>query len=64
MGDLSRFLQRLKKGIVMVMESKMKEGLVIHHDEADGLSSAALTKTSAGTNRFRNTPNLPGQALP
>ncbi len=44
MGDLAPFLERLKKCRENIRTSRLKEALVLHHDEADGLTSAALAK--------------------
>ena len=43
-GDLGRFLQRLEKGRDHIRASGLKEAVILHHDEADGLTSAALAK--------------------
>ena len=44
MGDLQHFLERLERARDLIRGSGMKEALVLHHDEADGLASAALAK--------------------
>jgi len=44
LGDLKHFLERLERARDLIAASGMKHALVLHHDEADGLSSAALTK--------------------
>jgi len=44
MGDLNHFLDRLEKCRRQILASGLQEALVIHHDEADGLTSAALSK--------------------
>lgn len=42
--DLNNFQDRLAKAKSAIEESGLEEGLVLHHDEADGLCSGALTK--------------------
>jgi single-stranded-DNA-specific exonuclease len=42
--DLHGFQNRLQVACSAVRESGLKEAIVLHHDEADGLTSAALTK--------------------
>jgi single-stranded-DNA-specific exonuclease len=42
--DLHGFQNRLHVASSAVRESGLKEAVVLHHDEADGLTSAALTK--------------------
>ena len=44
MEDLSGFQNRLQVAVSAVRESTIREAIVLHHDEADGLTSAALTK--------------------
>jgi len=44
LADLASFLSRLKKAKQAIGESRLTKALVIHHDEADGLSSGALSK--------------------
>ncbi len=46
MGNLDHFLERLRQCKDQIQASRLKEALVLHHDEADGLTSAALTKLS------------------
>jgi RecJ-like exonuclease len=42
--DLQGFQDRLQVAASAVRESGIREAVVLHHDEADGLTSAALTK--------------------
>ena len=44
MEGLQGFLNRLQATASVVRESGIREAVVLHHDEADGLTSAALTK--------------------
>src|SRR6266852_6499668 len=44
MSDLQHFLERLEGARDLIRGSGMEEALILHHDEADGLSSAALAK--------------------
>lgn len=44
MADLQGFQNRLHAAASAVRESGIREAVVLHHDEADGLTSAALTK--------------------
>ncbi len=44
MGDRARFLSRLERCKTTILASGLKDALIFHHDEADGLSSAALAK--------------------
>ena len=44
MGDLSGFQSRLNQAKNRLEEHDGKRALVFHHDEADGLTSAALAK--------------------
>src|SRR5713101_8632793 len=44
MKGLQGFLDRLHSTASAVQESGIREAVVLHHDEADGLTSAALTK--------------------
>src|SRR5437588_4174358 len=44
MEGLQGFLNRLQATASAVRESAIREAVVLHHDEADGLTSAALTK--------------------
>src|SRR5713226_734069 len=46
LGNLDNFLKRLKNCRDQIRASGLKEALILHHDEADGLTSAALTKLS------------------
>src|SRR3989441_12812294 len=43
-GRLHSFQGRLDSAVTAVRESGIREAVVLHHDEADGLTSAALTK--------------------
>jgi len=42
--NLDGFQDRLHLAVSAVRESTIREAIVLHHDEADGLTSAALTK--------------------
>jgi len=44
MGDLERFQSRLNQAKNRLEEHRDRRALVFHHDEADGLTSAALAK--------------------
>src|SRR2546426_11173654 len=44
MESLQGFQNRLHAAVSAVRESAIREAVVLHHDEADGLTSAALTK--------------------
>jgi single-stranded-DNA-specific exonuclease len=44
MEGLQGFLDRLHATVSAIRESGIREAVVLHHDEADGLTSAALTK--------------------
>ncbi len=44
MEDLHGFQNKLQAATSAVRESGIREAVVLHHDEADGLTSAALTK--------------------
>ena len=44
MENLDGFQDRLHLAVSAVRESTIREAIVLHHDEADGLTSAALTK--------------------
>jgi single-stranded-DNA-specific exonuclease len=44
LGNLQRFSERLKRAQLAIQFSGLKEGIIVHHDEADGLTSAALSK--------------------
>ena len=44
MERLHGFQDRLDSAVSAVRESAIREAVVLHHDEADGLTSAALTK--------------------
>lgn len=43
---MARFEKRLESAKNAIEESGLKEAMVIHHDEADGLCSGALTKVA------------------
>jgi len=43
-GDLRGFKDRLDSAVSAVRKSGIREAIVLHHDEADGLTSATLTK--------------------
>jgi single-stranded-DNA-specific exonuclease len=47
--DLHGFQKRLQGAASIVRESAIKEAIILHHDEADGLTSAALTKLALST---------------
>ncbi len=44
MAQLEPFLRRLVQAKETIVESGIKDAVILHHDEADGLCSAALTK--------------------
>ena len=44
MAQLDPFLRRLARAKETIVQSGLKDAIVLHHDEADGLCSAALTK--------------------
>ena len=44
MEGLDSFQDKLELAASAVRESTIREAIVLHHDEADGLTSAALTK--------------------
>lgn len=44
MGDIARFQSRLELAKDKVEASGLRKATILHHDEADGLASAALTK--------------------
>ena len=46
MPDLDGFLCRIGQAKVALEKSSLKDALIIHHDEADGLCSGALTKVA------------------
>ncbi len=46
MGDFNRFLSRIEQCKAQVEKSSLTQATILHHDEADGLTSAALTKLS------------------
>lgn len=46
MPDLTGFQKRLEKAKAAIENSGLKESLIVHHDEADGLCSAALSKVA------------------
>src|SRR5438309_4511354 len=43
-AQLESFLRRLVQTKETIVQSGLKDALILHHDEADGLCSAALTK--------------------
>jgi len=49
MGDLSGFQSRLSQAKHRLDQNNNRRGLVFHHDEADGLTSAALAKLALET---------------
>ena len=44
MAQLDPFLRRLIQAKETIVQSGLKDAVILHHDEADGLCSAALTK--------------------
>jgi single-stranded DNA-specific DHH superfamily exonuclease len=44
LAQLDPFLRRLAQAKETIVQSGLKDAVVLHHDEADGLCSAALTK--------------------
>jgi single-stranded-DNA-specific exonuclease len=44
LAQLHPFLKRLAQAKEAIVQSGLKDALILHHDEADGLCSAALTK--------------------
>lgn len=44
MDSLDRFLSRMERARDDLRRSELREAVILHHDEADGLSSAALAK--------------------
>jgi len=44
LAELDLFLRRLAQAKETIVRSGLKDALILHHDEADGLCSAALTK--------------------
>ncbi len=44
MGDIARFQSRLELAKGRLKESRVQSAVIFHHDEADGLTSAALAK--------------------
>jgi single-stranded-DNA-specific exonuclease len=44
MDSLDRFLSRMERARDELRRSELKEAIILHHDEADGLTSAALSK--------------------
>ena len=44
MAQLDLFLRRLVQAKETIVQSGLKDAVILHHDEADGLCSAALTK--------------------
>ena len=49
MERLDGFRNRLDSAVSAVRESAIREAVVLHHDEADGLTSATLTKLGLST---------------
>jgi len=43
-GDLQGFRNKLNSAVSAVRQSSIKEAVILHHDEADGLTSVALAK--------------------
>src|SRR5207245_8747163 len=43
-AQLESFLNKLAQAKETIVQSGLKDALILHHDEADGLCSAALTK--------------------
>ena len=46
LGDISRFQHRLQQAKTLVEDSQCEKAVVFHHDEADGLTAAALAKAA------------------
>jgi single-stranded-DNA-specific exonuclease len=46
LAHLDPFLRRLVQAKEAILQSGLKDALILHHDEADGLCSAALTKVA------------------
>ncbi len=44
MAQIDLFLRRLVQAKETIVQSGLKDAIILHHDEADGLCSAALTK--------------------
>ncbi len=44
MAQLEAFLRRLAQAKETIVQSGLRDAVILHHDEADGLCSAALTK--------------------
>src|SRR5207249_5901196 len=44
LAQLDQFLNRLAQAKEAIVQSGLKDAVLLHHDEADGLCSAALTK--------------------
>src|SRR5438876_3382781 len=44
LAQLDQFLNRLAQAKEAIVQSGLKDAVILHHDEADGLCSAALTK--------------------
>ncbi len=44
MAQIDPFLRRLSQAKETIVQSGLKDAVILHHDEADGLCSAALTK--------------------
>src|SRR4029077_531279 len=52
MEGLQAFQNKLQGAATAVRESGIREAVVLHHDEADGLTSAALTKLALSSLRM------------
>jgi hypothetical protein len=46
LAQLDPFLRRLTQAKETIVQSGLKDAVILHHDEADGLCSAALTKVA------------------
>jgi len=44
LAQLEAFLRRLAQAKETIVQSGLRDAVILHHDEADGLCSAALTK--------------------
>src|SRR5438876_11758902 len=44
LAQIDPFLRRLAQAKETIVQSGLKDAVILHHDEADGLCSAALTK--------------------
>jgi single-stranded-DNA-specific exonuclease len=49
LAQLDSFLEKLARAKKSIVQSFLKESIILHHDEADGLCSAALTKVAIET---------------